>query len=347
MAIAFFQQLAQALTIGPVVVATVARSSGSVPREVGAKLFVYGPGQFWGTIGGGAGEAKVIRQALTVLATGQPQWVEIDLSGAAQRQTEGICGGRMGVWLARWQGQAALSLVQTILTTLRENRSLTLVTPYDSGGSTEARPFILQPSLAPQPEPGDLRPEQVLLEKTLPGHVLIEQLEPAPSLLIIGAGHCGLELAKVAHLLEFQVLVQDERCDWANKAHYPNAAQIFTGSVGEAVSSLTNHTQLYAALVTRGYQQDLQALQALLERATPCAYIGMIGSQKRVRRVLNTPELAAHFGPDARRSLPLYGPIGLDIGALTPAEIAVSIAAELVMVRRGGRGGTLSGELPG
>lgn len=91
-----FQQLAQALTLGPAVLATVISVRGSVPREVGARLVIDATGQAFNTIGGGAGEAKVLAQAQAVLKTGNSQWVEIDLSGAPQRQTQGVCGGTCG-----------------------------------------------------------------------------------------------------------------------------------------------------------------------------------------------------------------------------------------------------------
>ncbi|MGB3201419.1 MAG: XdhC family protein, partial [Nodosilinea sp.] len=121
-----FQQLDQALDRGPAVLATVINVRGSVPREVGAKLVVDATGQAFGTIGGGAGEAKVLRQAQDVLKTGRKQFVEIDLSGAPQRQTQGVCGGHMRVWLERWQGDAAKRLVHAMLRSLQQGQSVTL-----------------------------------------------------------------------------------------------------------------------------------------------------------------------------------------------------------------------------
>jgi xanthine dehydrogenase accessory factor len=323
MTIAFFQQFVQCLNQGAVALATIVDITGSVPREMGAKMLVNAQGEIWGTIGGGAGEAKVIRHALEVLKTGNPQFVDIDLSGAAHRESQGVCGGMMQVWLAPWQGERAIALIQEIIAALQAGKSLTLVTPYDSG----TMPYLLrQPIQAAQ-----------LLE-----NAFVEPLHPEPILLIIGAGHCGIQLAKVAHLLGFQVMVQDDRSDWANALHYPNATQIFTETAEAAIAQLSHYSQLYAALVTRGFQYDVQALTALLARPISYRYIGMIGSQKRVRRVLKAVELQLHIAQSYSQSPIMYAPIGLDIGALTPAEIAVSIAAELVMVRRGGSGHPLS-----
>jgi xanthine dehydrogenase accessory factor len=316
-----FQQLAQALNYGPAVLATVTLVRGSVPREAGAKLVVDANGQAFNTIGGGAGEAKVLRQAQEVLKTGAKQFVEIDLSGAPQRPTQGVCGGHMGVWLERWQGEAAKSLVQTILKRLNQGKSVTLVTPLDGSGD---------PYLADNSDPVDS------------ATAFVETLQPPPTLLIVGAGHVGIQLAKVAHLIGFQVAVQDDRPEWANADYYPQAHQILATGVEGAIASLATHQNLYAALVTRGYTYDLAALQLLLQRPIPCQYIGMIGSEKRVRQVYGA---IAQAGIASDMLATIYGPIGLDIGALTPEEIAVSIGAELILVQRGGTGRSLSERL--
>lgn len=299
--------------------ATIVSTRGSVPREVGAKMLIGADGQLAGTIGGGAGEAKVIQQAQRVWATGEKQLVEIDLTGSPGRLAEGICGGRMQVWLERWSGEAAIARVHHILDALTAGESVTIVTPFDA----EQSPYVTKASV-----------EAI-------DNAFVETLQPPPTLLIVGAGHCGIQLARVAQSIGFQVAVQDDRREWANAQHYPQAA-LFHGSIAATVEPFAAHTQLYAALVTRGYTYDLEALQILLQRTVPCRYIGMIGSEKRVRQVYQALEQA---GIQRDRLRQVYAPIGLDIGALTPEEIAVSIAAELILVRRGGTGRPLSDRL--
>jgi xanthine dehydrogenase accessory factor len=319
MPIDYYHHLTQALKQDAVVVATVLATTGSVPREVGAKMLVHRDGQIFSTIGGGAGEAKVIRHAITVFETGEKQAIAIDLSGAPQRETQGICGGTMQIWLERWQGADAIALAQQILAQLQSGQSATLITPFDANTS----PYLWD---AQSPLP-------------TPTAAFIETQQPPPTLLIVGAGHVGDQLAKVADLIGFQTVIQDDRPDWANPHRYPQAALICTEPIDAALSRLSHHAQLYAALVTRGYQHDLAALQALLQRHPPCQYIGMIGSEKRVRQALQATEKLG-IPPETLRSI--YAPIGLDIGALTPAEIAISISAELIMVRRQGTGRSLS-----
>ena len=304
--IEFYRQFAQCLTQEPVVLATVTRVQGSVPREVGAKMIVCSD-RIFGTIGGGAGEAKVIQHARIVLETAQKQSVEIDLTGAPQRETQGICGGKMQVWLERWSGEGAIELVQSILHLLNAGRTATLVTPFDAG-----RPYLHHSEFVP--------------------NAFVETLQLPPTLLIIGAGHVGEQLAKVAHLIGFQIMVHDDRAEWANSQRYPQAAGIFNGSIAEVVEQFADHSNLYVALVTRGYHCDLAALECLLKRDSVCAYVGMIGSEKRVRQVYQALE---KMGVSESKLKGIYAPIGLEIGALTPEEIAVSIGAELILVRRG------------
>ncbi len=309
-----YAALAAALGQGAVVVATVVGVKGSVPRELGAKMLILPEGGCIDTVGGGAGEAKVIRQGLEVLQTGQKQLIEIDLTGATGRATEGICGGWMQVWLERWQGETALALVKQILAGLRLGQSVTLVTPYG-----KEDPYLSLPSALP--------------------NAFVETLQPAPMLLIVGAGHVGEQLAKVAALSGFQIAIQDDRPDWANPERYPQAA--IYPQLDQALAALCDHPQMFVALVTRGYRYDLAALTALLNRELPCCYIGMIGSLRRVQQVYAELEQS---GIAAAQLQSIYAPIGLDIGALTPAEIAVSISAELILARRGGTGKSLTGK---
>ncbi len=303
-----YRQLDQTLRTGPVVVATVGHTQGSVPREVGAKMLITPTGQIFDTIGGGAGEAKVIVQAQQVLRSGQSQWVEIDLSGAPQR--EGVCGGRMRVWLERWAGEEAISCVQCILTRLQAGQAVTLVTPL-----TPEPPYILE---ADSPVPATTG-------------ALVECIIPPPLLLIVGAGHVGTALAQIAQLAGFEIAVQDDRSAWANRDRFPQAGQIWTGAIAPLLEQYRHHRQLYVALVTRGYRQDCEALRMLLNQPITYAYIGMIGSRKRIHTVWQDLK-AEGIAPEQLQKI--YAPIGLEIGALTPEEIAISICAELIQVRR-------------
>ncbi|MBC7971512.1 MAG: XdhC family protein [Verrucomicrobia bacterium] len=323
--LSFYQQLAAALQQDPVVVVTVVDAKGSVPREVGAMMLLCSDGSTIGTIGGGAGEASAIEQARQVLATGKKQLVKIDLSGTLERTKQGICGGKMHVWLERWQGNSAIALANEIVTLLQSGQSGFLVIP----SAPERSPYLSTPH-SPLPTPHS------------PTFIL--PLLPAPTLLIVGAGHVAVPLAQMAHLIDFRVVVQDDRPEFANQQRFPDAI-VLAQSIDAAIATLNHAPPLYVALVTRGYQHDLAALKVLLPRSPH--YIGMIGSEKRVKSVLQAlqqdgiPSMEASLV--AARLQTIYAPIGLDLGALTPAEIAVSICAELISVHRGGNGRSLSG----
>lgn len=315
------------------VLATVINVRGSVPREVGAKMVISADGSTFQTIGGGAGEAKVIRQAMEVLKTGQNQLIEIDLTGTStsDRLTEGICGGKMQVWLGYWAGNVAIDLGKQITDSLQCGQPVTLVTPLKADQLPSIVSVVSASSAFNFTTPNFTTPNI--------SEAFVETLYPDPLLLIVGAGHVGIQLAKVASLMRFQVAIQDDRPEWANPQHYPQACQIFTESIVVALDQLAQHAQLYAALVTRGYQYDLAALSALLQRDRPCRYIGMIGSEKRVQQVFQALQ---ERGMPKEKLRSIYAPIGLDIGALTPEEIAISIGAEMILVRRGGTGQPLS-----
>ena len=166
-----YEELVSLLSQGAVVVATVISTKGSIPREVGAKMLITRD-RCIDTIGGGAGEAKVIAQAREVLQTGEKRRIEIDLTGSPKRQTEGVCGGWMEILLERWQGDAAIAIAQQIITELKLGRSVTLVTPF-----SDANPYLIN--------------EKEVRRKEKEGEAFIEVLEPPPMLLIVGAGHVG------------------------------------------------------------------------------------------------------------------------------------------------------------
>lgn len=303
----FYRRLAEILRRdGAAVLATVVETKGSTPRETGAKMIICRKGEIFGTIGGGAGEAKVIRSAENVFESGEKELVEIDLTS---REAEGICGGKMKVWLERWQGEEMLTLINQILQDIENGQNVNLVTPLTGKGS----------------------PHLLASNQPVSENAFIENIESPPLLLIIGAGHVGIELAKIASIIGFDVVVQDDREEWAKPKNYPSAKQILTEPLENTIARLANHQQIYAALLTRGFEYDLQALKVILKSELTFRYTGMIGSKKRVLQVFSELEKQGIAKKELEQ---IKAPIGLEIGALTPAEIAVSIAAELISVRR-------------
>src|SRR5918993_1239756 len=160
--------------------------------------------------------------------------------------------------------------------------------------------------------------------------VHIDPLEPTPHLFIVGAGHVGWQLGKLATDAGFRVHVVDDREKFANVERFPDAEEV----VAEAIPDWLHRTELppsaFVVVVTRGHTHDLDAMRALAAR--DLRYLGLIGSRAKVRRIY---DLLLEEGMPSECLSRVRAPIGLDIGAVTPVEIAISIMAELVASRRG------------
>ncbi len=176
--------------------------------------------------------------------------------------------------------------------------------------------------------------------------VMVEVQAQPPHLIIVGAGHIAVPLAAIAKINDFEVTVLDDRPQYANQARFPTADRVIAGPFRAELQALRggrptfdNHT--YIVLVTRGHQYDIESLLEVLD--DPVAYIGMIGSQRRIRAVFEL--LEREQGIPAAKFDRVYAPIGLDIGARTPAEIGVCIMAEMINVLRNGPAQSLSVQL--
>jgi xanthine dehydrogenase accessory factor len=160
--------------------------------------------------------------------------------------------------------------------------------------------------------------------------VFVEPVEPAPHLFILGAGHVGYQLGQIAPTVGFKLHVVDDRQKFANRERFPEAAEVVVESLDTWVRSAGIPQTAYVVVLTRGHRQDLDVLRALAEREF--RYVGLIGSRAKVAR-LTDALLDAGVSADWLKRL--HAPIGFDIGAVSPEEIAVSILAELIAVRRG------------
>jgi xanthine dehydrogenase accessory factor len=161
--------------------------------------------------------------------------------------------------------------------------------------------------------------------------VFIEPIEASPAVYIFGAGHVGYYLARIAHEAGFGVHVIDDRAAFANAERFPFAASVVVDDIPAWLAQTQIPSTAYAVIVTRGHRNDLDALRALAPR--DLRYIGLIGSRAKVARLYD--QLLAESSIDPALLERIHAPIGLDLGAVTPQEIAVSIAAELIAIRRG------------
>ncbi len=159
--------------------------------------------------------------------------------------------------------------------------------------------------------------------------IYIEPIIPTPTVFIFGGGHISLFVSRISAMVGFQVVVMDDRAQFANRERFPEAEQVIAEEFFMAFPKLKVNRSSYLVIVTRGHAYDQEVLEWAL--VTEAKYIGMIGSKKKIQTVYKN---LAEKGIAQEKFQRVHAPIGLDIGALTPEEIAVSIVGEMIRVRR-------------
>lgn len=187
-----------------------------------------------------------------------------------------------------------------------------------------------------------LRPDGSRLSRTEAGsaasyQVMLEVHEQPARLLIMGGGHVGKALSLIGSMCGFRITVVDDRPEYANRERFPEADEVIRGRFDEVLAECPIDAATYVVCVTRGHRHDEVSLRAVVGRGA--RYVGMIGSRRRAGAVL---QHLVEDGADAEAVAAVRTPIGLDVGAETPEEIAVAIMAEIIQVRRGGSGRPLS-----
>ncbi|HEY3314145.1 MAG TPA: XdhC family protein [Bacillota bacterium] len=364
--------LVRALKSGEkVALATVIGVKGSAPRSPGARMAVRGAGGHLGTVGGGCGEGDVIRTGLGALDDGRARRVKVEMIEAVTEEAEAACGGTMDVVIAPF-GAELLPVAEAVRKATDERRTMKLLTCLEPARALGAMAVVgeggrvvvqvgwgrgeveaLAGALAGQGggAAGAANPHAAGRAETpeAPARVpavelsgekwsaLVEDLVPPAVLLICGGGHIALPLSEMGKIIGFDVVVIDDRPSFADPGRFRQADKVVCAPFDQAVGDFPVDARTYAVVVTRGHRHDVVCVRHLLGRGV--AYVGMIGSRRRVTGVLDMLRAEGH---DEAALAELYSPIGLDIGAETPGEIALSILAEIVQVRRGGGGRHLS-----
>lgn len=161
-----------------------------------------------------------------------------------------------------------------------------------------------------------------------------------PKLIVVGAGHIAVPVVKMAKILDFHVTVVDDRLLFANRERFPEADEILVGEMAETLKRLPMTPSTYIVLITRGHKYDEPCLRGIIH--SPARYIGMIGSKRRVKACFQRFRDEEKIAEEIIQRV--HAPIGLDIKTETPEEIALSILAEVIKVRRGGEARSLSGK---
>jgi xanthine dehydrogenase accessory factor len=160
--------------------------------------------------------------------------------------------------------------------------------------------------------------------------VYLEPILPVQTLYLFGAGHVSSNVYRAARMTGFEVVIVDDRESFANRERFPEAKDVYADDFERVMSQLAPNHSSYLVIVTRGHRDDMRVLRWAVD--TPAKYIGMIGSQRKVIAIYKQLQ---HEGIAPEKLSRVYAPVGLEIGAITPEEIAIAIVAELIAVRRG------------
>ncbi len=276
---------------------TIVSAQGSTPQRIGAKMLVFADGRTVGTIGGGCYENDAFGKAREALDTGRPRLVHYDLSDDFAEESGLICGGQMDVYIEPIEPSPQLYII---------------------GGHVAFHLAPLAHEVGFKTHVLDDREKFANRERfPLADEVIVDSIPDWLS---------GAELSSQA----YAVIVLDDREKFANRERFPLADEVIVDSIPDWLSGAELSSQAYAVIVTRGHRHDLDALRALVAR--DLRYVGLIGSRAKVARIYEA--LVAESTP-AEALGRVHAPIGLDIGAITPQEIAVSIVAELIGIRHG------------
>jgi xanthine dehydrogenase accessory factor len=339
----------------PLAFAVLVETKGSTPQKCGAKAIFLPDGRVIGTLGGGCLEAETRQKALRALETGESFTFKAVLDDDFGWDDGLICGGSVQTFV---QPNPPTSKIWQMLldkSASRERRVLATITTGEQAGKRalfSANQLIVSDDLPadllselsakcaeilqePEPEPLTIShlSAGALAKADQPSGVSVyfEPILPKPVLVICGGGHVGCAVGKLAAWSGFDVVAIDDRASFANKERFPDASKIIVDDPAKVMKDFPFDADTYICIVTRGHRHDAVILKEVIH--SKAGYIGMIGSKRKVRTVMEGfINEGAATAEDFRR---VRTPMGLSIHSLTVEEIAVSVVSELIAVRRG------------
>jgi len=320
-----YQAVAAAAASGEkVMLLTIAARQGSAPRGAGASMAVTTDGKQIGTIGGGSVEYEAKLDALARMKSGEgPMLREYSLYAGESKGNDMECGGRVAVLFRPFFGDTAVRLFHDVRQVQSGAEEAWLVCRITGGVPGETK--IYQKTQA-QNEPALLPHlgESAVCTGEAEGY-FVEPLCAAPRVIVFGGGHVSQKTVPVLSSLGYRVWVVEDRAEFAHAALFPSAERILNESFERAADTLGITRRDHVIVLARGHETDYRILREILK--TDADYIGCIGSKMKVKLTRERLIADGFTKDDLAR---LHSPIGLDIGAETPAEIAVSIAAEMI-----------------
>lgn len=345
------EELCRALAEGePCAVVTIVETRGSTPQKVGARLLLTVDGRTVGTLGGGCIEAEAIARAEATLTLGTPELLEFTLNEDIAVDYGLACGGTELLLVdPTMRAPEGLELARRMLEISNGGgRGIVLTLLDGADGVASAAKFALWEDGRTDGDIGPLqaeamrlaqrviaspRPQPAIVTLGANSRAFLDVFTEAPEVVIVGGGHVGRALASVAHVVGYRMSVIDDRAAFANEERFPEADRVIAGDIGDAIRAFPATANSAIVIVTRGHKYDYEALAAAA--ASNAGYVGLMGSRRKVALIYR--QLLADGVPEERLR-DIHAPIGLDIGAVSPEEIALSIMAEITMERAGGSG---------
>lgn len=336
------------------VLATVVRTKGSAPQKPGSSAIFNESGLVSGTVGGGAVEGAIQKIGVERSLSGNSGYFHFNLANDISRKEEAICGGQITI-IVDARPLDHLSVFQQIERSIGNNDPGVLVTMVTrlSEEITQIQRYWMSRNFTPSIQADILtrihpvvnemisHPDPACFIEMELSHegdekyvwLFIEPVLAPLKLVIAGAGHIGRALSHIGRMLGFEVTVIDDRPEYANNDNIPDADRIMVKEIGEAVRDMNKSPDTFLVIVTRGHKDDADALRSCM--GSDLAYVGMIGSRKKIE-AMRTDFIEKGWATPEHWSA-VHTPIGLEINSQTVEEIAVSIAAELILVKNSRR----------
>jgi xanthine dehydrogenase accessory factor len=329
------------------VLATVTGTRGSTPQKPGSSALFDSGGLLAGTIGGGIVEGKVTELAVECSKTKKSVWITRHLNNDISEKGEAICGGEITILV---DGDPCFHLpvfneisdsiakkIPGILITLvmEEDKEIKIERQWMTLKKRPGLPVEIMETISAgaaailSSNVPEFRKLEIPVQRKAPLTVLLEPVFPQKQLIIAGAGHIGKALSHLGRMLDFDVTVIDNRSEFANSENLPDADKIIVSEIGHAVKEIKKGRDTFIVIVTRGHNDDSEALKPCI--GSGAAYIGMIGSRTKIAKMKD--EFIRNKWAFEEQWKQIYTPVGLDIKSRSVEEIAISIAAQLVLVR--------------
>lgn len=341
--------------------ATLVHLNGSSYRRPGARMIVDEEGQLTGAISGGCLEGDALRKAVFCIHTQTPKLVVYDTSDE-EDATIGIqlgCSGIIQVLFEPIDEHDPLNPIELLKKAIHKRQNTVLVTLYASQikkGDTVGTSMLIEDSgefhnnstfqFVPEPLMQDIKETLTVKKSSFKSYqqndntfnAFLSFISPPISLVIVGAGNDAIPLQSIAETLGWEVTIVDGRHTYAKIERFSSACQIIVSKPEKVLQQIPIDDKTVFVLMTHNYNYDYAILKALLGKNIP--YIGALGPKKKLDNMINDLKAENIILNEKQKNI-LYGPVGLELGAETPAEIALSITAEIMSVMNNKKGGSL------